>query len=78
MFGLDRMLRRIRQLELGVDVALVLRQAAVAAGVGIGAATRLRDHLDNRVIETYSHVAPKVEQRLLEDLERRYPCRGRP
>src|SRR5690349_4470555 len=57
VFGLDRILRRIRQLELGVDpltlpaatsvsgvdVALVLRQAAVAAGVGIEAATPLRD-----------------------------------
>jgi hypothetical protein len=35
-------------------------------------ARRLGQHLDNRVIETYSHVAPEVEQRLLDDLERRW------
>jgi integrase len=39
-------------------------------------ARRLGHHLDNRVTETYSHVAPEVEQRLLEDLERRRPHRG--
>jgi Phage integrase family len=38
----------------------------------IAQARRLRHHLDNRVIETYSHVAPEVEQRLLDDLERRW------
>jgi hypothetical protein len=38
----------------------------------IAQARRLGHHLDNRVIETYSHVAPEVEQRLLEDLERRW------
>ncbi|OXM64730.1 hypothetical protein CF165_26210 [Amycolatopsis vastitatis] len=36
----------------------------------IAQARRLGHHLDNRVIETYSHVAPEVEQRLLDDLER--------
>jgi hypothetical protein len=35
-------------------------------------ARRLGHHLDNRVIETYSHVAPEVEQRLLDDLEQRW------
>lgn len=38
----------------------------------IAQARRLGHHLDNRVIETYSHVAPEVEQRLLEGLERRW------
>ncbi|WP_233225974.1 tyrosine-type recombinase/integrase [Amycolatopsis sp. CA-126428] len=38
----------------------------------IAQARRLGHHLDNRVIETYSHVAPEVEQRLLDDLERRW------
>ncbi|MEU8632788.1 tyrosine-type recombinase/integrase [Amycolatopsis sp. NPDC048633] len=44
------------------------------AGVApeIAQARRLGHHLDNRVIETYSHVAPEVEQRLLDDLERRW------
>jgi hypothetical protein len=32
----------------------------------IAQARRLGHHLDDRVIETYSHVAPEVEQRLLE------------
>ncbi|MGW4063493.1 tyrosine-type recombinase/integrase [Amycolatopsis sp. NPDC004747] len=38
----------------------------------IAQARRLGHHLDNRVVETYSHVAPEVEQRLLDDLERRW------
>ncbi|MFJ7218876.1 tyrosine-type recombinase/integrase [Amycolatopsis sp. NPDC098790] len=38
----------------------------------IAQARRLGHHLDNRVIETYCHVAPEVEQRLLDDLERRW------
>jgi integrase len=36
----------------------------------IAQARRLGHHLDNRLIETYSDVAPEVEQRLLDDLER--------
>ncbi|MCP3798454.1 site-specific integrase [Allokutzneria sp. A3M-2-11 16] len=38
----------------------------------IAQARRLGHHLDNRIIETYSHVAPEVEQRLLRALERRW------
>lgn len=38
----------------------------------IAQARRLGHHLDNRVTETYSHVTPEVEQRLLDDLERRW------
>jgi integrase len=38
----------------------------------IAQARRLGHHLDNRVTETYSHVAPEVEQRLLDDLEHRW------
>jgi hypothetical protein len=38
----------------------------------IAQARRLGHHLDNRVVETYSHVTPEVEARLLEDLERRW------
>ncbi|WIX93692.1 tyrosine-type recombinase/integrase [Amycolatopsis sp. DG1A-15b] len=38
----------------------------------IAQARRLGHHLDNRVVETYCHVAPEVEQRLLDDLERRW------
>ncbi|HZC52415.1 MAG TPA: hypothetical protein VE441_07955, partial [Mycobacterium sp.] len=38
----------------------------------IAQARRLGHHLDNRVVETYSHVAPEVEQRLLAELERRW------
>ncbi|MDX3187803.1 hypothetical protein PV458_05280 [Streptomyces sp. MN03-5084-2B] len=41
-------------------------------GALIAQARRLGHHLDNRVIETYSHVAPEVEQRLLDDLEHRW------
>lgn len=38
----------------------------------IAQARRLGHHLDNRVVETYSHVAPEVEHRLLDALERRW------
>jgi Phage integrase family len=38
----------------------------------IAQARRLDHHLPNRVIETYSHVAPEVETRLLADLQRRW------
>jgi integrase len=38
----------------------------------IAQARRLGHHLDNRIIETYSHIAPEVEQRLLNALERRW------
>ncbi|MEV7046619.1 site-specific integrase [Amycolatopsis sp. NPDC051061] len=44
----------------------------------IAQARRLGHHLDNRVIETYSHAAPEVEQRLLEDLERRWHAAAPP
>jgi hypothetical protein len=44
----------------------------------IAQARRLGHHLDNRVIETYSHVAPEVEQRLLDDLERRWHAAAPP
>src|SRR4051812_47263485 len=43
----------------------------------IAQARRLGHHLDNRVIETYSHVAPEVAQRLLDDLERRWHTAAR-
>jgi hypothetical protein len=36
------------------------------------AARRLGHRLDNRIIETYSHVAPEVERRLIRRLERRW------
>lgn len=35
-------------------------------------ARRLGHHLPNRVTEIYSHVAPEVELRLLNDLQRRW------
>jgi integrase len=35
-------------------------------------ARRLGHRLDNRIIETYSHVAPEVERRLIGCLERRW------
>lgn len=38
----------------------------------IAQARRLGHHLNNRVVETYSHVAPEVERRLLEGLEQRW------
>jgi integrase len=38
----------------------------------IAQARRLGHHLDNRVVETYSHVAPEVERRLIRALERRW------
>ena len=38
----------------------------------IAQARRLGHHLDDRVVETYSHVAPEVEQRLLAGLEARW------
>jgi integrase len=45
----------------------------IADGVPeIAQARRLGHHLDNRVVETYSHVAPEVEQRLLHGLEQRW------
>ncbi|HET9143307.1 tyrosine-type recombinase/integrase [Actinophytocola sp.] len=45
----------------------------IADGVPeIAQARRLGHHLDNRVVETYSHVAPEVERRLLHGLERRW------
>jgi integrase len=45
----------------------------IADGVPeIAQARRLGHHLDNRVVETYSHVAPEVERRLLHSLEQRW------
>jgi integrase len=45
----------------------------IADGVPeIAQARRLGHHLDNRIVETYSHVAPGVERRLLRGLERRW------
>jgi integrase len=45
----------------------------IADGVPqIAQARRLGHHLDDRVIETYSHVAPEVEQRLIDGLEARW------
>jgi integrase len=38
----------------------------------IAQARRLGHHLHNRVVEVYSHVAPEVEQRLLNDLQRQW------
>jgi hypothetical protein len=35
-------------------------------------ARRLGHRLDNRIVETYSHVAPEVEQRLIQALQRRW------
>jgi integrase len=45
----------------------------IADGVPeIAQARRLGHHLDDRLVETYSHVAPEVEQRLLDGLEARW------
>ncbi len=45
----------------------------IADGVPeIAQARRLGHHLQDRVVETYSHVAPEVEQRLLDGLEARW------
>lgn len=45
----------------------------IADGVPeIAQARRLGHHLSNRVVETYSHVAPEVERRMLDGLERRW------
>ncbi|ONI92074.1 hypothetical protein ALI144C_00145 [Actinosynnema sp. ALI-1.44] len=38
----------------------------------IAQARRLGHRLDNRIVETYSHVAPEVERRLMRCLERRW------
>lgn len=38
----------------------------------IAQAKRLGHHLSNRLVETYSHVAPKIETRLLRGLEQRW------
>lgn len=38
----------------------------------IAQARRLGHHLSNRLVETYSHVAPEIETRLLRGLERRW------
>jgi integrase len=38
----------------------------------IAQARRLGHRLDNRLVETYSHVAPEVERRLIRALERRW------
>jgi len=38
----------------------------------IAQARRLGHRLDNRIVETYSHVAPEVERRLIRRLERRW------
>jgi integrase len=38
----------------------------------IAQAKRLGHHLANRLVEVYSHVAPEIETRLLQRLERRY------
>jgi hypothetical protein len=38
----------------------------------IAQARRLGHHLDNRIVETYSHVAPELEQRLLTQLDHRW------
>ena len=38
----------------------------------IAQARRLGHHLTDRIIETYSHVAPEVDQRLLDGLEARW------
>ena len=44
----------------------------IADGVPeIAQARRLGHHLQDRIMETYSHVAPEVEQRLLDGLEAR-------
>lgn len=45
----------------------------IADGVPeIAQARRLGHHLQDRVVETYSHVAPEVEQRLIDALEARW------
>ena len=45
----------------------------IADGVPeIAQARRLGHHLHDRIVETYSHVAPEVEQRLLDGLEARW------
>src|SRR5438045_1690533 len=38
----------------------------------IAQARRLGHHLSNRLVEVYSHVAPEIENRLLQKLERRW------
>jgi len=38
----------------------------------IAQAKRLGHHLSNRLVETYSHVAPEIETRLLRGLEQRW------
>ena len=38
----------------------------------IAQARRLGHHLSNRLVETYSHVAPEIEHRLLKTLEQRW------
>jgi hypothetical protein len=38
----------------------------------IAQARRLGHHLPDRIVETYSHVAPEVEQRLLDGLDARW------
>ena len=45
----------------------------IADGVPeIAQARRLGHHLEDRIVETYSHVAPEVDRRLLEGLEARW------
>jgi integrase len=45
----------------------------IAAGIPeIAQARRLGHHLNNRIVEVYSHVAPEIEQRLLDDLQHRW------
>ena len=45
----------------------------IADGVPeIAQARRLGHHLEDRIVETYSHVAPEIEQRLLDGLEARW------
>lgn len=38
----------------------------------IAQARRLGHHLDNRLVEVYSHVAPEAQRQLLRSLERRW------
>jgi hypothetical protein len=44
----------------------------IADGVPEIAQARLRHHLEDRVVETYSHVAPEVDRRLLDGPETRW------
>jgi hypothetical protein len=44
----------------------------------IAQARRLGHHLDNRLVETYSHVAPEIEHRLIRRLEHRWQSANRP